>query len=440
MKKDFPFIAVFFWRAVFGIVLLSSIFSAAADIAAAQTETVSFGCPAWGFCEDFQETADRWAKKTGDTVKMYESGRLVDDSLGLFRQILSARSDEFDVILIDCIWPGMLAKHLVDLRQYVPQDEIDRHFKPIIDNYTDNYMDGEGRLIAMPLFTDAGVLYYRKDLLDKHGLSPPKTWAELKDIAERVTALEHEANPDLAGYVWQGKAYEGLTCNALEWINSHGGGTIIDEKSGAVTVNNPKAAAALKKAASWIGGISPEGVLRYTELEATAHFRAGNAVFMRNWVEPWATCDEPDSPVRGKVGIVALPKGGPDGKHAGTIGDMSLSVSRYSKHIEKSVDMVRFLADAPSQKRHAIEHSFCPTLISLYDDPELLAKRPFMAALKEVLVDGVSRPSKLTGEKYAKVSKKFSEAVHSVLIGEEAAEAALAGLERELNRIRGQGW
>lgn len=93
MKKDFPFIAVFFWRAVFGIVLLSSIFSAAADIAAAQTETVSFGCPAWGFCEDFQETADRWAKKTGDTVKMYESGRLVDDSLGLFRQILSARSD-----------------------------------------------------------------------------------------------------------------------------------------------------------------------------------------------------------------------------------------------------------------------------------------------------------------------------------------------------------
>ena len=404
--------------------------------AAARAETISFGCPAWGFCNHFQATGDIWAKNTGNTLKMYESGRLVDDSLGLFRQILSAKSDEFDIILIDCIWPGMLGKHLVDLRSFFSQSDIDKHFKPIISNY----MDEHGSLLAIPLFTDAGILYYRKDLLDKYGFSPPETWEELSLIAQKIVQSEKESTPGITGFVWQGKAYEGLTCNALEWINSFGGGAIIDDKTGEVTVNNPNAVKALKTAASWIGSISPKDVLEYTELETTNHFRSGKAVFMRNWMEPWAACDTPDSPVKGKIGLVALPKGGNDGKHAGTIGDMSLAVSKYSRNPEKSADLVKFISSAQSQKRHAIEYSFSPTLITLYDDPELLEKRPFMAALKDVLLNGVERPSRLTGIKYAKISSKFSEAVYMVISGKAFAETELANLEKELNKIKNGHW
>lgn len=402
-----------------------------------RAETISFGCPAWGFCSNFQTTADQWGEMTGNVVKLYESGRLVDDSLGFFRQILSTRSDEFDIILIDCIWPGMLGKHLVNLKDHISENHIQRHFKPLIANYTDD----KGRLVAMPLFTDAGVLYYRKDLLDKHGFSPPKTWKEMASIAAHIMDAEKHTNPDLTGYIFQGKAYEGLTCNALEWISSHGGGTFIDEKNGKVTVNNPRAIAALKMAQGWINTISTKNVLHYTEIETTNHFRSGNAIFMRNWIEPWEACNDEASKVRGKTAVTALPKADSEhGKHAATIGDMSLAISRYSKNVDLSVELIRFMTAISSQKYHSMAYSFTPTISSLFDDPELMARRPFMPVFKGVLKNGISRPSRLTGTKYAGVSRKISTAVYAVLSGELVPEKAMTDLEIELNNIRGGGW
>ena len=245
----------------------------------ASAADISFSCSLWG-CQAFQERAEVWTREHGHRLVSYEVGWMADNLLGFYRQLLSAQSPEFDVLLIDTIWPGVLSRHLVDLRPYLPARSIEQHFKPIIDNLT----DGEGRLVGMPLFTDAGLLYYRKDLLDKHGFAPPETWADLERIARVI--LEREADPLLAGFVWQGGAYEGLTCNALEWIDSYRGGTIIDDR-GEITVNNPRAQRALEMARDWIGTISPREVLTYTEIETTRHFVAGHAIFMRNWMEYW---------------------------------------------------------------------------------------------------------------------------------------------------------
>ena len=165
----------------------------------------------------------------------------------------------------------------------------------------------------------------------------------------------------MLGFVFQAKAYEGLTCNALEWIDSFGGGQIVAE-DGSITINNEQAAAALELAASWIGDIAPEGVLNYAEEESRGVFQSGNAVFMRNWPYAWALGNAPDSPIAGKIGVTQLPKGGEDGKHTGVLGGWQLAVSKYSQNAELAVDLVRHLTSPEEQKRRAIKGSYNPTI------------------------------------------------------------------------------
>ena len=138
-----------------------------------------------------------------------------------------------------------------------------------------------------PWFADASLLFYRKDLLEKYGEQAPQTWAQLTATAQKIQDAERKAGNDkFWGYVWQGRAYEGLTCNALEWVASYNGGSIV-EPDGKISINNPQAVKALAQAKPWVNTITPPGVLNYTEEESRGVFQAGNALFMRNWPYAW---------------------------------------------------------------------------------------------------------------------------------------------------------
>jgi trehalose/maltose transport system substrate-binding protein len=398
--------------------------------------TIAISCGAVGqelqLCQD---GANAWAEATGNTVDVISTPNSATERLALYQQILAAGSADIDVFQIDVIWPGILAAHLIDLGQYIDQAAVDQHFEAIINNNT-----VDGALVAMPWFTDAGVLYYRADLLEQHGLEPPTTWQELTDAAATVMEAERAAGNDrMQGFVFQAKAYEGLTCDALEWVDSFGGGTIVDDE-GNVTINNPEAAAALDLAASWVGGIAPEGVLNYAEEEARGVFQSGNAVFMRNWPYAWALGNAPDSPVAGKIGVTQLPKGGEDGKHTGVLGGWQLAVSKYSENPELAADLVAYLTSPEEQKRRAIEGSYNPTIAALYEDPEVLEANPFFGELYETFVNAVARPSKVTGAKYNQVSSEFFNASHDILSGKVPAEDRLAELEGSLQRLARRGW
>jgi trehalose/maltose transport system substrate-binding protein len=268
----------------------------------------------------------------------------------------------------------------------------------------------------------------------------PTTWAELEETARAIMQAERAAGRErMWGFVFQARAYEGLTVNALEWLDSHDGGRIV-EADGRITVDNPRAAAALTRAAGWIGTIAPRGVLTYAEEEARGVFQTGDAVFMRNWPYVWPLANAADSPVRGKVGVAVLPRA-EGGRHTAGLGGEMLAVSRYSTRAEAAVDLVRFLTSAEEQKRRAIKGGFNPTLAPLYDDAEVLAANPFFGELREVLTAAVARPSDATGLRYNQVSAAFYNAVHTVLSGEMRADAALARLERTLTRLRrGDRW
>jgi trehalose/maltose transport system substrate-binding protein len=408
---------------------------AALAASAAQSATISISCGAVGAeLEICREGAEAWAEATGNSVNVISAPNSATERLALYQQLLAAGASDIDVFQIDVIWPGILASHFIDLRQYTDRAE-NEHFPSIVENNT-----VDGKLVAMPWFTDAGVLYYRSDLLEEHGEDVPTTWQELTEVAQRVQDVERsEGNSGMWGYVFQGRAYEGLTCNALEWIDSFRGGTVVSAE-GEVTVNNPQAVKALTLASNWIGNIVPEGALNYAEEEARGVFQSGNAVFMRNWPYAWALGNSDDSPIRGKIGVAALPKGGEDGKHTGTLGGWQLAVSQYSENPEAAADLVLYLTSFEEQKRRAIVGSYNPTIAALYEDEEVLEASPFFGDLYDTFTNAVARPSQPTGEKYNQVSSEFWNAAHNVLSGTSTPEAALSHLESALERISRRGW
>lgn len=400
-------------------------------VAPAGNVTLTLSCGAVGQeLEICQAGAKRWEQESGHKVRVVPAPNSSSERLALYQQLLAAGAEEVDVFQIDVIWPGLLASELLDLSSYLPADEASAHFPAMIANNT-----VADRLVALPWFTDAGLLYYRKDLLAKYNLEPPSTWAELEAAARIVQARERAAGQKrLWGFVWQGRPYEGLTCDALEWVASHGGGSIVDV-AGQVTINNPQAVAALVRAASWVGSISPPGVLNYQEEEARGVFQSGDALFMRNWPYAWPLLNGEGSPVAGKVGVMPLPQArGEVGRHAATLGGWQLAVSRHSRHPKEAVELVRFLTGSDEQKRRAIVGAYNPTRPKLYDDPEILAAQPFLGSLAGVFRGAVPRPSGVAGVHYNRVSHAFWTSVHRILSGQAAAATEVARLANRLQQ------
>ena len=375
----------------------------------------------------YQAVTEEWAKKTGN--KLEYIGRPDDYSavLPLYQQQWASKSPDVDIYQIDVVWQGMAAPHAVDLKKYYNEDELKAYFPRIIENNTVG-----GKLVSIPLYTDAGILYYRTDLLEKYGYKePPKTWEELAAMAKKIQDGERAAgNSEFQGFVFEGKASESLTCNALEWIHSNGGGSVI-EPDKRVSINNPNAIKALDTAHSWIGTISPAQVTTYDEEGARKIWQAGNAAFMRNWPYAYGLGADPkSSAISGKFDITVLPKGGDNGSNAACLGGHQLMISAYSKAPDAAADLVRYLSSAGVQKKRAIDWSLLPTRPALYNDPDVLAKYPFFKTMLDVLNDAVTRPSTVTGADYNQLSTAFSQNVNKVLTGAESSKDAVVEVER----------
>ncbi len=325
------------------------------------------------------------------TVEVTQGPESATDRYALYLQLFEAQSGDADILEVDVIWPGDLAQHLVDFYQYEGvEEDMQAHFPAIIENNT-----VEGRLVGIPAFTDAGLLYYRTDLLEEYGFDgPPETWTELQEMATTIMEGEGADNPDFTGFVWQGEAYEGLTCNALEWVASFGGGNFISPE-GEIEVFNDQTIAALETAAGWAGTISPEAVTGFLEEDSRQIFQNGNAVFMRNWPYAYSLAIGEDSPIADSVGIAPLPAGDVEGgTPAATLGGWQMGVNAYSENVDVSVDVARFLTSEQEQLQRALEVSNLPTIESVYESEELLnSDVAWFAELLPVFQSAVARPS-----------------------------------------------
>ena len=375
------------------------------------------------------EELARFTQQTGIRVEFLPAPETAAEQLATFRTLLEGGAKIPDVYGIDVIWPGILADHLLDLRAYVPEQEVQAHFPELIANNTVN-----GRLVALPANLNEGMLFYRVDLLRKYGYrAPPKTWEELEVMARRIQSGERASgNNDFWGFVWEGAPSEALTCNALEWQVSEAGGTILDE-TGKVTVNNPQSIRAWERASRWVGSISPPGVVEYKEWDAGNMWQAGKAAFLRSWASEYIADRGPTCRIRDRFDIAPLPGAA---RMAATLGGSGFGVSRYSLHPREAAMLVRFLCSREEQVRRCRNTADAPSISQLYSEPELLSTNPQFPRALEVFRKGiVLRPSRAAGKMYPEVSRAYWEALHTVLTGKKSAKQAADDLQVEIRRM-----
>ena len=377
------------------------------------------------------EELRQFTRSSGIPVEVLPAPETAVEQLATWSKLLESGASVPDVYAIDVIWPGILANELLDLKSYIPGQEIAAHFPELIANNTVN-----GRLVALPYNTSAGLLFYRVDLLRQYGYgAPPKTWEELQVMAARIQSGQRfKGNKDFWGYVWQGAPTEALTCNALEWQVSEGGGAIIE--NGTVTVDNLQTVHAWERAARWVGSISPPGVVEYKEWDAFNIWQAGQAAFMRNWTSAYVAASATGSPTRGKFEVAPLPKG--RAGSAATLGGNGYGVSRHSLHPREATMLVRFLCGREEQRRRCLSSAQPATIPDLFNDTNVMAANPYFSTVLDVYREGLTmRPSTAAGKTYAEVSRAYYDAVHAVLTGKKTGAEAAAALQGELVHMTG---
>jgi trehalose/maltose transport system substrate-binding protein len=369
--------------------------------------------------------AKQFTKDTGIKVNVVPHPAASDAAYSQLARAFSTHSSSIDVAMIDVVWPGAFAPFLVDLKPKLG-GQAKQHAAGIVQNDT-----VRGKLVAMPWFGDFGMLYYRTDLLKKYGYkSPPTTWAQLFSMAKKIQDGEKASNPNFSGFVFQGNAYEGLTCDSLEWIASSGGGHFID--GGKATINNPKAAAILNLFRANIGKTTPRGVTSYQEGESQTAFTDGNAAFMRNWPYAYSLSEAKGAKVAGKFAVAPLPHGA-GGKSVATVGGWQLAVSKYSKHPDAAIEWVRYLTSKAVEKFDTITNSNVPTIPSLASDPQVKKAAPYLNPATAA-VPRATRPSTALGAKYNEGSKDIYQAISRILNGADA-KSVLPGLQAQLQAL-----
>ena len=380
---------------------------------------------------EYEHEFEQFRRETGIIVKALPHPESAQDQLKLWQTLLKSGTSGADVYGIDVVWPGILEDDLVDLKPYF-SDEMAEFFPAVLSSFT-----VKGKLVAMPEGSDIGLLFYRIDLLQRYGYRrPPESWDELEKMAARIQAGERgRGDKKFWGFVWPGIATEALTCTALEWQASQGGGRIIED-DGTISVNNRKAIGAWQRAARWVGTISAPSVVAFNEFDASNLWFEGEAAFFRNWPPAYNDAENSGSGLAHKVGVAPLPAG--EGGHLGTLGGVGLAVSRHSDHQKEAIELVRFLTRPDIAAKRARNVSDPPSLPAVYGIPEVQGPNPHFRVVSQALLTGIIlRPSHATGKNYNEVSEAYSRAVHSVLTHQRSAPEAAAALEKELVRITG---
>jgi multiple sugar transport system substrate-binding protein len=331
---------------------------------------------------------------------------------------LSQGDTSRDIYVLDPTWLAEFDANewLVHLDEYVNLNEIDLHdFLPA--TIQANTLDGQ--LVALPWLADGGLLYYRRDLLERHGYQPPETWTDLQRVA-----LDIQVQEDLPyGFVWQGANSESLTCNTLEFVWAYGGDVL--DKDGSAVFDSAPTRAGLQQMADLVSlDISPSDVATYTEATTLADFQRGDAVFMRNWAYAWDRLNSSDSPLAGQIGLAPLP--------VSCLGGQSLALSTHSLHPEQASRFMAFLVDQQQQLQIARQGVQPPVLETVYRDAELLAEEPIFQDLHTALSNTRVRPQ---SPAYLALSEAIYTEVNRMLQAEQDAATTATIIQRRLEAI-----
>ncbi len=350
----------------------------------------------------------------GITVQAIEGPAATNTREDLYVTAFLSGGQIYDLVMADTVWipKFAVAGWLADLTDKWSEEQWSRFLPGALEGST-----FRGRIYRVPTQMDGGMLYYRRDLLEKAGESPPRSFDELRRLAWKLQSPSR-----LWGYVWQGRQYEGLVCNYLEVLRGYGGFWISNDGK-TVGLDQPAARASLQFLVDTVGTISPGGVTTYSEEESRQLFQSGQAVFLRNWPYVYPLANRPDSPMRGKVGVVPLPAQ-PGGQSSATLGGWGLAIAQNSPHQEAAWKLLEYCARIPVAETLYRRAGLNPTLKEFYES----SPDPMVRDLHRILRHTSPRPMV---PQYAQASDILQRYLSSALTRRLTVPEALDGATRE---------
>ena len=365
----------------------------------------------------------RWNQRHPDQqVTLLLLPEASNDQLAQLVANLQAKSDEYDVIDMDVIWTAEFASNGWIIPLPDSQFPLGEFLKPAVD--TAVY---QGRLYAVPDYSNADLLYYRKDILAKAGVPPPRTWNQLQRLAETVAPKY-----GLYGYAGTFAPYEGLTVNFAAAVQS-AGGSILSSEGNRVMVDSPQALRGLEFLVNGFQqGWIPKVALTYEEESSQAAFEAGKFLFLDNWPDVYAALSVPgpQNKVYGKVGVAPLP--GPSGPGSSSLGGANLAISAFSQHQQTALNFIKYMTGETSERQMLEQGSFPPVLTQLYTDKSLWRSYPYLPVLEQAINSAQPRPA-ITN--YDQASLAISSAVYEALTRQKQPQDALQEMAGQLTQI-----
>ena len=371
--------------------------------------------------------AAQWnAAHPNEKVTIKQQSDQADQQLSDLEQHFQAKDPGYDVVTVDVIWTAEFAakgwitpltgSSAIDTSGLLPATVKAATYR--------------GTLYAAPFASDGGLLYYRTDLVK----TAPTTWDELIADCQGKTTPGTITGPKPACYAGQFAKYEGLTCNAAEAINA-AGGTIVGSDGKTATVDSQQAATGLNFLVNGFKqGYIPREALGFQETQSLNAFEGGQLMFMRNWPYADAILKGQGSKVVGKFGIAPLP--GPDGHGASSLGGHSSAISTYSKYKATDLDFVKFLESEEIQTNDLTQGTLAPVLSSLYNQPDLVAKFPYLPTLLASIQTAVPRP---VTPFYPGVTEAIETNAYAALQGQVPVETALKNMQAAITSATASG-
>ncbi|CAN1538238.1 UgpB ABC-type sugar transport system, periplasmic component [Rhabdaerophilaceae bacterium] len=376
-----------------------------------------------------RQIVDGYAKANPNVkVEVEVGGATSEQQQQYLNTVLASKDSALDLILIDVIRPAQwaAAQWAEPLDTYLGAEK-----DTVMARYLPAYRAANivnGKVIALPYFADAQFLYYRKDLLEKHGVAPPKTWDELKAGAQKIMAAEGNAN--LRGFETAGAPIEGTVCTYLVPMWGAGEDLLKDGKL------NLSGDAAKKPFQLWAdlkaANVTPPNLAEIPTDRIRQNLQAGNLIFGMTWGYVWNRAqNDADSTVKDKIGVVPLPGFTAD-KPSTCIGGWQIAVSSFSKNKAEAVKLARYLSSPEVAKQQAILASHLPVFAGVYNDADVLKANPWFAQALPVVQAARSRP---VSPRYTEVSEIMRTNMNAFLAGTKTADQALGDMNTRLGAI-----
>jgi multiple sugar transport system substrate-binding protein len=376
-----------------------------------------------------QSLIDKFNKQSKDFKVTYQE--MPTDSGAYFDKLrtqFQAGGGNIDVIGADVIWPAQFAANgwILDVTDKFPKSEQSQFLQGPIQS-----LMYDGKIYGVPWFTDAGMLYYRADLLEKSGFAePPATWAELEEMGMKVAKDQGIDN----AFVFQGDQYEGGVCNGLEYIWTHGGNVLDPANPNKVVIDSSEAIDGLTTEQNIVKkGVAPQAVATFTETETDPAFLGNKAVFARNWPYMYALAGTKDYPdvKPDQIGVSPLPVA-PGNGLASALGGWNMLINAQSDMQDEAWEFVQWMTSEQAQRQRALDASLMPTRPALYDDQKIRDTLPVIVQGEEALKNARARP---VSPYYSDMSLEMQEQFNSVVKGDTSPQDAVSSLQQSLEQI-----